>query len=299
MVREALRNAVFFVATLLALVIAGTLAGAVTSPRGAAGPLLLGSTTPLLVIGAALLAVVVATAAAIVVARTSNTAVGLFTLGAGLLGFALRLDGAAELAAGSSMLGAGATADGLPVVVGGPGAALAIVECLLWAGLILAAVVVLFRVGGPLRDVETDAYGLTPNPWHSRDALRLAATALLALPIVWFVARTPLKGQVVAAVFLGGMVAGLAGRLVAPHVQPILLAPATVVVGALAQLAAAVMLRGGDPADAMASGTYPAVGLAMPVDWACAAPMGVAVGLGWAKSFLQVSEEATAPAHGT
>ena len=75
-----------------------------------------------------------------------------------------------------------------------------------------------------------------------------------------------------------------------PHVQPILIFPAAIVVGGITQLFTALMAKV-SLETSMIAGDLPHFAMPVPVDYAAAACMGVAIGLGWAKSFLHHDEE--------
>ena len=238
------------------------------SPRGASGPTFLQAESPVAAVVALTVAAGLATAVAVVVGRVINTAVALFVLGAGFFVLAHGMETVRDLA-----------------FAGGSLTWLAI-ETLLLAGLLLAAVAVVFRLSGPLPDIHPrEGRAEAESVWGARALGAAAAAGLIVLPVVWLVAQSPLKGQAIGAVFVGSMVAGLAGRLLSPHVQPLLLFVSPLVFGAVGHLLAAA--RTGDPLDA----AYVAGGLShlsypMPIDYLAGTLMGVAVGLGWARSFL-------------
>lgn len=234
---------------------------------GAPGPGVLQAETPIV---AALMTILCLGAAAVVagvVARFSNAATGLFALGAGVFVLARRMGTAEELIFGNGSL----------TLIG--------VETLLWAVLVLMCVLIVFRIAGPLRDIEPDVAGRHPDPLFSREAVVCAGAGVLMIAVVWIVAQSPMKGQVLGATFVGGVGAGLAGRLISPHVQPILLFASPLVFGGLAHLISAAMLQQ-SPDAALVGGQLSTVSKAMPVDYAAGSLMGVAFGLGWAKSFL-------------
>ena len=126
-------------------------------------------------------------------------------------------------------------------------------------------------------------------PWWKRHGLPGAACGILVLPGVWLIARSPLQGQTLIAVVLGAMAAGLVGRLVSPHVQPVLLFATPCFFGAAGTLIAARAILG-PPSDAYVNGTLPTLILPMPIDYAAGSLMGVSMGLGWAKGFLHHEE---------
>lgn len=240
-------------------------------PTGAPGPGVLQAESP---IAASLMTVLGLTVAAVlagVVGRFSNGAVAAFALGAGVFVLARRMGTAEALIFGNGSL----------VMIG--------VETLLWAALVLSCTLIIHRIAGPLRDIEPDVAGHHPDPFFSREAIISAGTGVIMVAVVWIVAQSPMKGQVLGATFLGGIGTGLAGRLISPHVQPILLYASPLLFGGLAHLISAVILQ--QPPDAaLVSGELSTLSKVMPVDYAAGSLMGVAFGLGWAKSFLHHDE---------
>ncbi len=205
------------------------------------------------------------------VGRLTNAAVGLFVLGAGLWALRLRSGTAQDLAFADGSLG------------------LVALETALWGGLVLAATAIVMRVAGPLPDIVEPGPDEPTQAWWDRLGLRGVAAGVLVLPVVWVFARSPMKGQTLMAVVLGGLVVGLVGRLLSPHAQPRLLFAIPCFFGALGQLLALLAVRG-SLADALVADALPALSLAMPIDYAAGSLMGVAMGLGWAKGFLQHEE---------
>lgn len=258
-----------------------------TSPRGAAGPLVLASQSPIMalvvVVGCLLISAVVAG----VVGRYSNAAVGLFVLGIGLYVLDGRLSTMAESAFSVTGVGIGA---GDPHVSGRSVLLLGGIETLLLALAALAAVLMIFKIAGPLADVEPNEAGERPHWLTSADALRAAACGIIILPVLWLIAQSPMKGQMIAAAFLGSMLAGMIGRLVSPHVQPKLLFVAPMIFGGLAQMVAAMVFK--PPLDvAYVTQSLWKFSLVMPLDLAAGSLAGVAVGYGWARSFLHHEEQ--------
>jgi hypothetical protein len=284
----------------LALVVGMILCGAIClqalpwlmSPRGAPGPLVLQAQSPALATLAVVVCVLLASVVAGGAGRFSSAAAGLFVLGIGLYVLDGRLHTIAEPALGATGVGVGAGEaqnGGRAVLIG------IAMETLLWAGVSLLGVWIVFKIAGPLRDIEPDDAGRRPSPWTSAEAMRSAACGLLVLPAVWVIAQSPMKGQMIAATFLGSMLAGLAGRLLSPHVQPLLLFVSPMIFGAAAQLATAITLK--QPLDvAYVTQSLWKFALVMPLDYAAGSLAGVAFGLGWARSFLHHEEPATATA---
>lgn len=261
------RNAALVLGVILTGVIFAFAAPAMRFHTGAPGPSLLHAESPMFalaaVLGALLLAVVVACA----VGRIVNAAVGLFVLGAGIFVLANRGGTLEHLLFGDGALW------------------LLIVESLVWAGFVLAATVVVFKASGPLRDIEPDISGRRPHWLLSKEAAISAGAGVAVLPVVWFIAQSPMKGQTLAAVILGGVAAGLAGRLLSPHVQPKLLFASVCVFAAVGHAAGMFMMQSDLEARLVAGALVP-VSLPMPMDYAAGSLLGVSMGLGWAKSFL-------------
>jgi len=268
------RYAVVFVGMLVAAGICYQAARFAASPRGTIGPTMFQAESPMSATFAMVLFFGVATAVAAYVGRLVNTAVGLFVLGAGLWALRLRLGTMEDLAFANGSLG------------------LVAVETIFWGLLVLGATLAVFKLGGPLTDITVEEHRDAPARVWDEWGLRGLAAGVLIIPAAWLFARSDLKGQTLMAVVLGGMAVGLVGRLLAPHVQPRLLFGVTCLFGALGQLVGMMMVRG-TLADAFVAQTIPNICMPMPIDYAAGSLMGVAMGLGWAKSFLH--QEETAP----
>lgn len=276
MIQAIQRNTVLFVGLLLAGLIGALAAPALTSPRGAPGPTLFHAESIFGAVVAVLLVLGMLAVIGIVVARFLNAAVGLFVVGAGLFVLTGQLETVQELAfAGNSSRST---------------LAMLAVETAAWAGLALLMTIVVFALGGPLPDVEPKEYGQPPHPLLSADAFKCAAAGALMLPAIWLIAQSPMKGQMVGTAVAGGVLAGLAGRLFSPHVQPMLVFASPVLFGAIGHLLAMIMLK--QPMDeAFVTGNLSRFALPMPIDLAAGSLMGVAIGLGWAKAFLQHEDD--------
>jgi hypothetical protein len=274
MIRAIVQNTALIGALVIGAGVGGTAAPLLTSARGAFGPGVLQADALVAAIGGVLLTVLVCTALAVVVGRLSNTVVGLFALGGGLFGLAWRMGEVHEIVFTGSLFAVG-------------------IETVIWSLVVLGATVAVFRLSGPLSDVEPDEDGRRPDPFRSVEALKMGAAGAVVIPVVWLVAQTDAKGQVIGAVFCGGMAAGLAGRLLSPHVQPILIFATPVLFGGLAHLYGAVTVE--TPLfEAVSEGLIGPLSRPMPIDYACGSLLGVSVGVGWARSFLHHEET---PAH--
>lgn len=272
MIRAILQNGTLIAAMAIGAVVCGLTATMMQSDRGALGPLVLAANSlPAGLLGGAI-AMITATAVGVLVGRVSNCVVGMFALGGALFGLSWRLETVREMVFVSSL-------------------GQASIETALWAVLMLAATWTVFRLAGPMQDVEPTEAGDRPGWMRGTPALKMALAGLIMLPAVWIVARTGVKGQVIGAVFVGGTAAGLVGRLVSPHVQPIALFATPLLFGAIGHLVGRFMLDT-DLVTAAFRHELSPLNLPMPADYAAGTAMGVAFGLGWAKSFLHHEDEA-------
>lgn len=252
------------------------------SARGDTGPTMLTSQSPVAAVLAFVICLGLAAVLAGVVGRFSNSVVGLFVLGTGLFA----LDGRTESIRNFAFARAGDSP--------GAGLALLAIEAALLAIMLLGATLLVFRISGPLKDIEPKEFGETPHQFWSAEAWKSAAAGAIILLAVVVIGQSSMKGQMVAAAFIGGMVAGLVGRLISPHVQPVLLFASPVLFGAIGYVIAIFFVN--MPLDAAyVSGRLTGLAIVTPLDYAAGSLMGVAVGLGWAKSFLH-HEEQTSPA---
>jgi hypothetical protein len=253
------------------------------SRRGAMGPLMFQAQSPFVAILVVLVCMFFAAAIAGIVARMVNSAVGVFVLGAGVFVLASRMAGTLPVILTSS----NQSVRSLAMLLAS--------ETLAWALIALAAVVVIFAIGGKLRDIEPEEDGVVPNAFHSAQAIRMAMAGVLMLPIAWLIAKSALPGQAMGATFVGGLAAGLAGRLIMPNVQPVLLFVSPIVFGAIGHLLLAFILR--DPIDvAYVNDKLPGLANVMPVHYVAGSLMGVSMGIGWARSFLHHHDDhAAAP----
>ena len=270
LIMSALPRQILFTASLLvAALICVAVAPFMRQASGSLGPIAMTADSPVLAVTTIILALACATALGILVGRAYNASMGLFVVGFGLAVLSLNLAPLQEIAF-HGKLG--------PVVI----------SLAVWTGLVLLVSVIVFRCSGPIPEIKPLAGEPLPDPFKSNQALQSCACGLIVLPIVWLVAKIPVDGQTLAAVTIGATLAGLVGRLVAPSVQPVLLFAAPCAAGFLgalwgwleagptSQLSNAFVMQDLLPL------SYP-----MPLDYVAGSLMGVSIGIGWSKSFLQ------------
>ena len=272
------RNIVLIVGIVLAGFICAQAAPYLTMESGAASPAALQAQSPAGAVIAVLICMALATVIGAVAGRMVNAVVGMFVIGAGMFVLDGRLDTIRAIAFANT-----GSSSRAPLV-------LLAIEAAIWAADVLGVSLAVFKIGGPLRDVQPDADGRTPHPLFSLEAMKSAGAGIIVLFAVVIIGLSPMKGQMIGATFVGGMLAGLVARLVSPHVQPVLVFASTILFGAIGYVVAMAMLK--MPLDAAyVADALPALSRAMPLDYVAGALMGVAVGLGWARSFLQHEEQ--------
>ena len=154
---------------------------------------------------------------------------------------------------------------------------------LLWDGLVLSAAI--FGVSAVLTKVTGPACRPEPPDEGVPDRLAVGWLAMLvALPIAHLAAVTNDPGQAAGGAALGGVAAGLAGRLAAPHVSPFRLMLALVPIGVLGRAVVGSSLI---DAEAWRLGAGPGLLATLPMDWAGAGVAGFALGAVWARGFLK------------
>jgi hypothetical protein len=264
------RYATLFGGMIAAGLVMSLAVGPMQGLRGVAGPTIALAATPVLAALVLLGTLVVSLGIAVLVGKAINAVVGLFVLGSGLAMLTMQCGTIADVV----FLGAGQV--GLAV------------ETAIWAVVVLLCAAVVFRLAGPLPDVPVQNIDEAFNPAEvfSIQALKSALAGLLILPVVWLLLINDLKGQAIAAVTIGGIVAGMGGRLLSPRVQPILIFAAPIFVGALGHAISVTMMTG-TPEEMFVANALPRIGRPMPLDYAAGALMGVAIGLGWSRSFVE------------
>jgi hypothetical protein len=275
------RNAVMLAGMMACGFICVFAAAYFVSPRGDSGPTVVAAQSPLTALFALVICVALAAIFAGVVGRLTNSVVGMFVLGVGLFA----LDGRLETIRVFAFMKDAAN----------PRAALALLtmETLVIAAIVLGATLIVFGLGGKLRDVQPDDSGQSPRTFASIEALKSAAAGVIVLVAIYFLAQSTMKGQIIGATVIGGMLAGLVARLVSPHVQPVMIFCSPIVFGAIGYLIAMVLVKS-SLGMSFVTDTLPAFARPTPLGYAAGSVMGVAIGLGWARSFLHHEEPGAA-----
>jgi len=266
---EVVRNWIIMLAALALSIITFLLVEPILlSPQGSFGPTVLQAQAPVAACLAMLAALSVGTVIAVGIARIFHPSTGLLVLGIGLGWLALQLQTFHQVALHGSFNWL-------------------VLEGLLWAIVVLVIVVIMARAIGPMVQPMLDPGEMIPDWAASIEAIKMGAAGLAVLPVVWLIAQSPFKGQVLAATIIGSVAAGLVGRLVAPTVQPYLLFAGVCLFGALGQWVAGIMIPPDQVEAMVTSGALPHIALPLPIDYAAGSLIGVPLGLQWGSSFLQ------------
>jgi hypothetical protein len=244
-------------------------AGSLMSWRGVPGPTVGVAIEPVRAIGTLAVCLIACFGIAVAVGRLVNAAVAAFVVGGGIAVLSMQTGTHLDL-----ML---AEAEPLSVAI----------ETLVWAVVVLIISAGIMRLTGPLPEQpwNSPADAFIPRSVFSASAIRGAGGAAVTLVIVWAVAANDLKGQAIAAATLAGVGAGMAGRMLAPRVQPVLLFAAPLVFMAIGQTWAG--LSGGESITAWVTGNDSSLGIPTPIDAAAGSLMGVAMGLAWSRGSVE------------
>lgn len=238
------------------------------SVRGVIGPTVAMAAAPTHAALATILAFGFCLIVALGLARVVNAVVGLFALGCGVGMLAMQGGTIQDFSA------AGGTLPALAIETG------------LWAVVVLAASLFIFRLGGPLPDAVPIEHPKRDGMFGTMAFLSIATGPLVLLG-VWAIAVNPSKGQVLGAVVVGSLLVGLAGRMLAPITPPALLYVAPMLFGAVGHLIAHLALKGAPLRPAFVDGSLIRFAYPMPIEYAAGTLAGVSLGIGMARSFLK------------
>lgn len=210
---------------------------------------------------------VLLTILAMIAGRLVNAVVGVFVLGSGLAGVTLK---------GASISGA--------IFAGASLTSLAS-ETLIWSVPAALAVVMIFRFSGSPPDIAPRYPGESMwREYFDVDALRSGFVGVLLPLIAWIVVRNMLKGQAFGGACLGGVAVGIAYRMMAPRIQPVFAFIAPILLAGIYQLVVSSRITGDLGAMFAADSISPELRL-LPMDVVAGSLTGVAIGIGWARSF--------------
>ncbi len=266
-----LRYLVLGIGIILAALLMACATYGLTSMRGGVAPTISLALTPVTGVIYLLVTLTITTLLSGLIGRSINAVVGLFVLGCGLALLSMRSG-----AISSFVLGGGTPWS-------------LVIEGVVWTLVILAATWVVFRISGPLPDIPVhDGRGRSGlGRWFSQRAWMAALAGLLVLPMVWLLLQNNLKGQALATGVIGSFAVGMAGRLISPATQPVLLFAAPVAAATIGYVFVAVTFID-DPVLALVQQQIPNFMKLMPLDIAAGSLIGVTLGFASAGGMVTI-----------
>ena len=257
-----IRSAIILIATGFVGLVGAWQAETLVSARGAIGPTILQSIHPVSSLIAVVVTIGVGSIVGAGVSRISSTTTGMFVFGFSLLAMAMKLEGVTEF------------------VFSGGNFHILIFESALLCVLVLLGTLVVFGIGGPTQCMPCDN--------TERGLAKFGKTLLISmamLPVIWFIATTPAKGQVLGASALGGLLVGFLFRHFLHSSQPILLFALPIAIGGLGYLIGITV--GQSDIAALNQQSISRLLLPMPLEYAAGTIIGIAIVPGWTSSVAE------------
>jgi hypothetical protein len=236
-------------------------ASSLVSPRGEIGPTILQAQSPISAVIAILITVGIASVIGGIVAKYTSTTSGMLVLGFSLFAMAMKLDGIEAF------------------VYGGGNFYLLILEAIFLSVIVMIGTIVVFAIGGPLKDVPKATQKQPNDIWVA------LLISLAILPVVYFVATSPMRGQVIGAAAVGGIAIGFLARYFTPTMQPLVLYALPIAMGGLGYLIGMTTAPVTDVA--IAQQQISPLLFPMPIEYAAGLLIGLSIGLGWAASLAE------------
>lgn len=236
------------------------------SQRGTLGPTVLQGVQPIFALGAILLTVGVSSVVGAGIAKLTSTTTGMFVFGFGLFAMSMKMSGSTEF-----------------IVVEGNFYML-MLESAIFAALVLAGTLIVFGIGGPIACGRSEV-----EPSAAEKVGKAFLLSLVTLPVVWFIANSPEKGQVIGSAALAGVAVGLLGRQFLRSTQPILLFVFPILVGGVGYFVGLMM--GDSDIVALNQQSISRLLLVMPMEYASGIVIGLAIVLGWTSSVEEKPHE--------
>ena len=200
-------------------------------------------------------------------ARLTTIPTGMFILGFSLLGMTLKLHGAEEFIMSNGNFN------------------LLILEAAFLSAIVLLGTIVVFSIGGQFK-------ASSKTPIEENNGVEIGKTILISLvilPVIWIIANSPIKGQVIGASAVGGILIGVLAKQLLQTAQPILLFALPIAFGGLGYFIGTTIGESSTVAFSqreMSTLLYP-----MPLEYAAGLLIGLSIGLGWTTN----DEENTVP----
>lgn len=254
---------IFFLA--LAGAIGTWAASGLGADRGDLGPTILQSQSPLVALVSVFIVVGLISVLGGFLSRMTTFLTGMFLVGFLLFAMSLQLHDAREF-----------------ILTEGNITMLSL-EAVVIATIILFASYLVFKIGGELEDVQKK----TDSPPSNPELISLLIS-LIVIPVVWLIATSPDKAQVIGTAAVAGIIMGFLVRQFLPTMQPVIIYSMPTAVGGLGYLIA-LLISPTDGLALMQQSISPLL-YPMPIDYAAGSVMGLSIGLSWAASLAQSKE---------
>ncbi len=252
------RTITLSISLVIAAIIGVSAAPWLVSPRGLPGPSMFLAQSPIEAVLAVVIVFGLLTALGAAAAWHLGISRGFLILGFGLFALAWRLEGVREL------------------LLSGADAGLLVAEAGMVAVLLFGAGLAICAAGAAVDDYPEDE-GTRWSPAAFGWGIMLAFSIL---PVIWLLARSPMKGQLIGAAFVGGVAVAFLARRFRPDVQAFVLIAAPSAVAAIGYAIALVWSEGDLQVQFIQQSLSPLL-LPMPFEYAAGTVLGVALGLRW------------------
>ncbi|MBT4584877.1 MAG: hypothetical protein HOC93_07350 [Phycisphaerae bacterium] len=263
---EWMRTAILIVALAISAVIGTIGAQWLGGPRGGLGPTILQTVDQIDAAIAILGVLAIASVLGLLTAKVTTAASGMFVLGFALFALAMRTQGVSEF-----IFSDGNTSS-------------LMIEAVCLSVVILCSSVFIFQFSNPLKDVPLNQSGSWDAPFSLRTVGITLLISLAMLPVIWIIAVTPSKGQVIGSAVIGGIAVACLARMCMPHTQPILLFAAPTAIAAVGYAIATFL---GISDTAFTQNTLSPLLFPLPIEYAAGSIMGISIGLSWGASLAE------------
>jgi len=252
-----LRTAMVVLATGIVGFLGAWQADTLISTRGTLGPTILQTISPLSSVIAVLITVGIASVIGGFIARFTTLPTGMFILGFALFGMAMKLHGAEEFIMSQGNYN------------------LLVLEAIFLSVIVLLGTMIVFAIGGDSRQNGNLSFDKTVF-WEIGKSILIS---LVILPVIWIIATSPSKGQVLGASALGGVLIGVLARQFLHTAQPILLFAISIAIGGVGYFVG--MTIGETDIATFTQQEFSPLLYPMPIEYAAGLLLGLAIGLGW------------------
>jgi len=252
-----IRTALVVLATGIVGLLGAWQAETLVSSRGTLGPTILQTISPVSSVIAILITVAIASVIGGLIARLTTIPTGMFIFGFALFSMALKLHGAEEFIMSQGNYN------------------LLILEATFISVVVLLGTLVVFAIGGDSKLGENSPFDTVVFGEIGKTIL----LSLVVLPVIWIIATSPSKGQVIGASALGGVLIGVLARQFLHTALPILLFALPIAIGGVGYVIGITI--GETDIATFTQQEFSTLLYPMPIEYAGGLLVGLAIGLGW------------------